>query len=274
MNTIARKLYFGALSLSLCACTGQFAAKSGLQNTNSSRGIAASQTGSASTSGNAPAQTETPSASADVLQPISQAILFPTAVELAPIGNAYIDTIPDTLDLADRAQSFLEGVVNSHTTVQLFNNPAFTAFVPAGRAIFSPSSTNNGGENPNNLCGGNYPCVLDYDAGTANWGKLLTAAFDAQLMSGNNNSGTLSSLQTSANHMYGYLSIADFSEGGPAPVSNGLQALVFARQLFPNNQQLQPAIQGLVAWHNNAQKTQTIGADLWHYYCVNSSCTS
>ena len=81
--------------------------------------------------------------------------IFPTPESIRVHGVVYMDTVPDTLDLAGMAKAFLRGATRE-------NVPLGDIWIPGGPGFFDPTNPGNDGKTVN----------LDSVEGYQNWGKL------------------------------------------------------------------------------------------------------
>lgn|GEM_PF-2359151 len=117
--------------------------------------------------------------------------VFPSKAALLPDGITYADTVPDTLDLAERAGWYISGATKT------INPTMYDA--PTG-AILSAAHLSGAGycnEQPG-------PCLI---SGTADWGKVMLAIAVAREMSGfdrDDSQGTLSTQYAMMENMLSY----------------------------------------------------------------------
>ncbi|MGE0526872.1 MAG: hypothetical protein AB7P49_07415 [Bdellovibrionales bacterium] len=102
---------------------------------------------------------------------IDPKVLFPTAQSLLPEGTVYSDSVPDTLDLAERASWFIQGAVQT-VTPSLHYAPAGMVLTEYMKDIYDCTE---GGQFPLNL-----PCLF---RSPQNWGKVMQALSFAREMS-------------------------------------------------------------------------------------------
>jgi hypothetical protein len=126
---------------------------------------------------------------------------------LRPSGQKYKATVPDTLDLAERARLSVHGLTS-------FLN-AQADYAPYGHAYFNA----------------NPPYMSDLPGGPPNWGKIAEALVFARLMCGSEEN-----LQIDARMFEGMLASPwmQVNPVAPTPVSCGMQALMAVYQLDPH----------------------------------------
>ena len=122
-----------------------------------------------------------------------------TGEMLRPRGEYYTATVPDTLDLAERARLAVHGLTASL-------DPAMN-YAPFGHACFLNST----------------PCLLDRPGGPPNWGKITESMVKARIMCGSEE-GMEAELQ-SFKGMVDYLTPAGINPVAPTPHSRAMIAL-------------------------------------------------
>ena len=153
---------------------------------------------------------------------------------LRPSGQRYEATVPDTLDLAERARLSVHGLTS-------FLNPE-ADYAPYGHAYFNA----------------NPPYLSDMPGGPPNWGKIAEALIMARLMCGSEEN-----LQVDAKMLEGMLGSPwmKVNPVAPTPVSCGMQALMAVYQLDPHPA-LKQEIDAMAEAHFRAAKS----ADEAAYY--------
>lgn len=99
--------------------------------------------------------------------------IFPSKTSLLPQGVTYTDTVPDTLDLAERAGWFINGATRDQVLL-----PGSTVWVPGSPGLFNAANPRF----PNTTCPGTSTCI-DVVNGFQNWGKIALSTFLAREMS-------------------------------------------------------------------------------------------
>jgi hypothetical protein len=189
---------------------------------------------------------------------IDPQVIFPSPASLIPHGVSYTDTVPDTLDLAERAKQFLRGASAD-------NVPFENIWLPGGQAYFSPA---NRIHDPS--CIDKAPC-LGFTEGYPNWGKIALGFILAREISGydlNDANGTLSGEYRSITTMLDWDTVValrsyarehpDLKLGGMnltvadraiTPATTIMQALSARYLEDPSNQALRSAIGEFLRMH-------------------------
>ena len=151
---------------------------------------------------------------------------------LRPTGTRYQATVPDTLDLAERARMAVHGLTS-------FLNPR-AAYAPYGHTYFN----------------GVPPYLSDMPGGPPNWGKIAESLILARVMSGSEEN-----LDVDRKTLEGMLASPWMvvNPEAPTPVSCGIQALLCVYQLDPNPA-LKAIIDGMAEAHVRTAKSQGDGA--------------
>ncbi|MBI5458086.1 IPT/TIG domain-containing protein [Candidatus Kaiserbacteria bacterium] len=198
--------------------------------------------------------------------------VFPSVNSITPQGVSYTDSaVPATLDLANRAQAFVIGSLKTHISMPDPWAGLGTILAPASPGIFRAANPNY--ENSPALCatvGGGPPCLLNRD-GPPNWGKVDIAMMQARAMSGydmQNSAGTFTQELKSLRDMIAVSINGWFlaQGGGPAPMTNAMQALMFAYRQDPSNTALKNAIDEVVERHASLIKTTVQNGHTFYYY--------
>ncbi|MGE3683876.1 MAG: hypothetical protein AB7G93_19325 [Bdellovibrionales bacterium] len=219
----------------------------------------------------------------DSIQPLA---MFPGGESLLPkVTGTYSDTVPDTLDLAERARLYLQGATTSLL-------PDYD-YIPGGPTIFL---THVEGEFVNyvvkengvyvakkrTICWGVFPCIENDQA--QNWGKVALGMYLARRMSNydaDNKDGTLMAQLISTRNMVdtdvsfrilerGGLPALQFLETGKeqaiTPTTVVLEALSEMYQLGHNNSAMKSAIDELVLRHHRHIQSTVSGGKVYYYY--------
>ena len=146
-----------------------------------------------------------------------------TTAMLAPKGDYYQATVPDTLDLAERASLAVHGLT---AFLDHENN-----YAPWGHfALDSPT-----------------PALLDRPGGPPNWGKTAEATTKARIMSGSTEG--LSAQLRSIKGMLDYLPPGAVPTHGYVPEARAMLALTMIYQCYPT-----PALRELIVAYGEAFK--------------------
>jgi hypothetical protein len=134
--------------------------------------------------------------------------------KLKPAGERYTATVPDTLDLAERARLSVRGLTR-------FLNPKASC-APYGHTYFN----------------GNPAYMSDMPGGPPNWGKIAEALLMARIMCGSDEN-----LEIEARMLKGMLASdwMKINPDAPTPVSRAMLALMAVYQLDPN-----PELKGMI----------------------------
>jgi autotransporter-associated beta strand protein len=178
--------------------------------------------------------------------------LFPTKTALLPTGQSYVDMVPDTLDLAIRAEWFIRGATQT-ITPSLHSAPAGFVLRPE-TTIYD--TTRNGEQHS--------PGLID---GVPNWGKVMNSLTQARLMSPfdrNDANGTLSTQHLMMTNMLDWDVTYDLLlRGYPGPVfpqstvtpqSVAMQSLVSEWRRYPR-QNISNAIDEFVRMHRDVRSS-------------------
>lgn len=202
---------------------------------------------------------------------INPQIIFPNKNTILSNGISYSDIIPDTLDLSTRAEWFLKGA----TLTQVPYSKTPNTFIPTSPAIFHGKDPVDGQDK---ICDGKPPCLETAD-GTANWGKLELAMFDARAMTGydrDDRFGVLNrqyqSLKDMLNYDLTYQLLLDAKPGivfpnqAITPNTVAMEALVKRYEQDPSNFELKKAIQEFVKMHKDKLVTLQQNGQTYSYY--------
>ena len=154
---------------------------------------------------------------------------------LRPKGEYYSATVPDTLDLAERARLAVHGLTASL-------DPAMN-YAPFGHAYFI---------NPT-------PCLIDRPGGPPNWGKIAESMVKARIMCGSEE-GLDAELQ-SFKGMVDYLTPAGINPVAPTPHSRAMIALDWLYCFRPS-----PALRELIVSLGQAHLDVVKNAGDYSYY--------
>lgn len=147
---------------------------------------------------------------------IKPELVFPDKWSLLPQGNTYMATVPDTLDLATRADWYIRGAIQTIT-------PSLHD-APGGAVLRSETSffdCSRGGQN-------HSPCIID---STPNWGKTMRALTEARQMSSydrNDDDHTLETQHRMMSNMLDYDVTIDL-------LQKGYPGLVYPNQAITPN---------------------------------------
>ena len=188
---------------------------------------------------------------------IEPTCIFASKAAILPQGITYVDTIPDTLDLAERAEWYINGSTRAHVPF------VDGIWLPAAPGVFSSLSVGA-------TCSGISPC-LRFEGGYQNWGKVMVGLFRARQMSAYDRSdgnGSLSGHYKSFVDMLSWstvIAIAQYSQAHPelglggynltyphkymTPTSVVMQSLIAAYEQDPGNQELKNTISEYVKMH-------------------------
>ncbi len=157
---------------------------------------------------------------------------------LKPRGERYEATVPDTLDLAERARLAVHGLTS-------FLNPA-ADYAPYGHVYFNA----------------NPPYMSDMPGGPPNWGKIAEALLMARVMSGSTENGDVDEKTFRGMLASSWMTM---NPAAPTPVSVAMLALMTAWQLDPNDD-LKRIIDGVAEEHVQAAKQGECDARPCAYY--------
>lgn len=147
---------------------------------------------------------------------IKPELVFPDKWSLLPQGNTYMAMVPDTLDLATRADWYIRGAIQTIT-------PSLHD-APGGAVLRSETSffdCSRGGQN-------HSPCIID---STPNWGKTMRALTEARQMSSydrNDDDHTLETQHRMMSNMLDYDVTIDL-------LQKGYPGLVYPNQAITPN---------------------------------------
>lgn len=189
---------------------------------------------------------------------VEAAKIFPNRQSIIPNGVSYTSDFPQTLDLADRARMYIEGMTSSLL-------PKY-GYAPPHPAILyaEPDSAVE-------ACGGNPPC-LEYSAHSRSlWGKVALSLVQAREMSGfdlDNQHGTLNiQLQMMRNMLDTKQNDKFLPPVGPTVTSTTtiLESLMQLYSQTPNNEPLRDGIEYLVSWHKSRMKRLPDSGRVFYY---------
>lgn len=161
-----------------------------------------------------------------------------TSEAIAPKGQYYDVTVPNTLDLAERAKLSVRGLTR-------FLNPAQN-YAPYGQGFFNVNPA--------------FMSQTEIGRGEPSWGKIAESLIKAQLMC-----GRTEELDIEERMLKGMLQdkhIAQVSAGGPTATSRALYALIALYQVSPSPD-LKAQIEAWVKAHIDLAKTD---GDAAFYY--------
>ena len=145
-----------------------------------------------------------------------------------PKGHYYTATVPDTLDLAERARLAVHGLTASL-------DPAMN-YAPWGHVFF----------------GSPTPCFMDRSGGPPNWGKIAESMVKARMICGSEE-GLDAELQ-SLKGMADYLTPVNINPVAPCPISRAMIALNALHQFHPDPA-LRKVIVSLAQAHSSVVKS-------------------
>ncbi len=157
---------------------------------------------------------------------------------LKPQGERYEVTVPDTLDLAERARLAVHGLTG-------FLNPT-ADYAPYGHTYFN----------------GNPAYLSDMPGGPPNWGKIAEALLMARVMSGSEENAEIDEKTFRGMLASPWMTM---NPAAPTPVSVAMLALMTAWQLDPNND-LKRIIDEIAEEHAQAAKAGECDAQSCTYY--------
>ena len=157
---------------------------------------------------------------------------------LKPQGERYEATVPDTLDLAERARLAVHGLTN-------FLNPA-ADYAPYGHVYFN----------------GNPAYLSDMPGGPPNWGKIAEALLMTRVMSGSEENPGIDEKTFRGMLVSPCMTM---NVDAPTPVSVAMLALMTAWQMDPNAD-LQRIIDEIANEHMQAAKTGECDGQPCRYY--------
>ena len=193
--------------------------------------------------------------------------VFPGMSSFVPQGSSYSDTVPDTLDLAERARIFLHGITNSMLKSKFYSPPGSVVYGNQGaRYGLAP-----------------VPQLVTFN-GVANWGKSLQAMAMARKMSGydlDNRYGTLGiQYESFKNSIDRHVNLALLNNtpldnawiviphlGDLNPMTTVLEALMEVYKTNPSDP-LKQTIQAMVDWLKHVPQTDTKNGVKMAYYGV------
>ncbi|MDZ4818031.1 MAG: hypothetical protein SGJ20_03560 [Planctomycetota bacterium] len=180
--------------------------------------------------------------------------VFPSKNSLLPSGKTYVDSVPDTLDLATRAEWFLRGAIQS-ITPSLHDAPAGIVLRPE-TTLYDCS---RGGES-------HSPCLFN---SSPNWGKVMQGLTQAREMTGYDRNDTDHTLETQHRMMTnmldwdvtldllnrGYPGIV-YPQNAITPQTVAMQSLISEWRREPRPE-IASAVQEFVRMHLNVRTSVT-----------------
>jgi hypothetical protein len=161
---------------------------------------------------------------------IKPELIFPDKWSLLPNGNTYTATVPDTLDLATRADWYIKGAIQT-ITPSLHDAPGGAVL----RAETDFYDCSRGGQS-------HTPCIIN---STPNWGKTMRSLAEARQMSAYDRTDTDHTLETQhrmMSNMLDYEVTIDL-------LQKGYPGLVFPNQaITPNTVTMQSL---MTEWQQN-----------------------
>jgi hypothetical protein len=154
---------------------------------------------------------------------------------IQPRGHYYQATVPDTLDLAERARLAVHGLTS-------FLDPAMN-YAPWGHFAFDNAT----------------PALLDRAGGPPNWGKIAEAIIRTRVMCGSTEG--LDTELRSLKGMIEYLTPDTINPIAPCPISRAMIALNWLYQFNPN-----PALGNLINAYSHAHLSAAKNKDDYSYY--------
>lgn len=131
---------------------------------------------------------------------------------IAPVGERYEVTVPDTLDLAERGRLAVHGLTSFLNPVGAGGDPE-AVMGPYGHAYFNA----------------NPAYMTDIPGGPPNWGKIAEGLILARRMS-----GSTENLETDARMLNGMLAWMRRPIAPPTPLSRAMIALMLVQEDSPN----------------------------------------
>jgi hypothetical protein len=148
-----------------------------------------------------------------------------------PRGHRYSGTVPDTLDLAERASLSVHGLTS-------FLNPKSTkppaSYGPFGHTYFNA----------------NPPYMSDMPGGPPNWGKIAESLLLARVMS-----GSTENMDVDAKTFQGMIAYISLDPKAPTPMSRVMLAMIDLYQLAPRPE-FKKLIQEMAQMHIRAARHQ------------------
>lgn len=184
--------------------------------------------------------------------------MFPNKTALLPSGITYVDTVPDTLDLAERAKWYIRGSSQAYVPFQ-------NIWIPAAPGVFNSAA-------PAASECQSIPC-LGKSGGYQNWGKLTLGMVLAREMTPYDRTDTDGTLNAELRSFTTMLSwdtwpiLQTIGGGGfnlvfgqrfTTPATVAMQSLIARYKQDPNNLALKVAIDEYVKMHKNLLSPQTI----------------
>jgi hypothetical protein len=154
---------------------------------------------------------------------------------IQPRGQYYEATVPDTLDLAERARLAVHGLTS-------ILDPAMN-YAPWGHFAFDSAT----------------PALLDRAGGPPNWGKITEAMIRTRMMCGSTEG--LDIELRSLKGMIEYLTPGTINPVAPCPISRAMMALNWLYQFHPT-----PALRSLVAAYAQAHSSAAKNKESYSYY--------